>query len=331
MKRLSLVCALLLWLCAGRALAHETRPALLELRETAPERYDVLWRTPLYEGVRLPFDLRFPEGARLLGAPRTVALPDWHVETWRLAVDGGLAGKKILFRGHDATTAGVVVRFFPREGPAQTVLVPPSRDAAVLGAGGQAGLADFVFSGVRHILYGIDHLLFILGLLCLVSGWRQLVKTVTAFTVAHSLTLAAATLGLVAVPVAAVNAAVGLSILFLGPEIVRRLRGQSSLTVRWPWVAAFAFGLLHGFGFAGSLAGLGLGRKDLVVALLGFNCGVEIGQLGFVFVLLLLVASLARLEVRFPRWASLVPAYLVGSAGAYLTFSRTCILLGIWP
>jgi hydrogenase/urease accessory protein HupE len=326
-RTFGLALALLLTVLAGGARAHETRPAILELRETAPGRYDVLWRTPLYEGLRLPFDLRFPEGSVILAAPRTVDLPDWHVETWRMAADGGLAGKKILFRGHDATTAGVVVRFFPRDGSPQTLVVPPSREAALLG-GGSAGFGDFLLSGVRHILYGLDHLLFILGLLCLVSGWRALLATVTAFTLAHSLTLAMATLGLVTVPVEAVNAAVGLSILFLGPEIVRRQRGEESLTVRWPWLAAFAFGLLHGFGFAGSLAGLGLSRGDLVVALVGFNCGVEIGQLGFVFGLLGLTASLTRLDVRFPPWAALAPAYVVGSAGAYLTFARTAVLWG---
>lgn len=314
-----------LWPAA--ALAHETRPAYLELRETAPGRYDVLWRTPLYEGLRLPFDLRFPDDVHALGEPRLVDLPDWHLETWRVAAMDGLSGKKLLFRGHDATTAGVVVRLRLLDGTDWSGVVPPSRDGIVLGAAG-GGFGDYLLSGVRHIAYGIDHLLFILGLLCIVTSRMLLVETVTAFTIAHSLTLAAATFGWIRVPVDAVNAAVGLSILFLGPEVVRRVRGQSSLTIRWPWLAAFAFGLLHGFGFAGSLAGLGLPRRDLLVALVGFNCGVEIGQLGFVFLLLALAASLERLDVRLPAWTRLVPGYVVGSAGAYLAISRTALLLG---
>ncbi|MEL7638520.1 MAG: HupE/UreJ family protein [Solidesulfovibrio sp.] len=326
-RRVCLPALFLLLALAGPALAHETRPAYLELREAAPGRYDVLWRTPLYEGLRLPFDLRLPEGTRPLAAPRTVDLPDWHLETWRVEAEGGLEGKKILFRGHDATTAGVVVRLIPLDGPPRTLVVPPSRDAAVLG-GAPAGFVDFLCSGLRHILYGIDHLLFILGLLCLVSGWRALFATVTAFTVAHSLTLAAASFGLVTVPVAAVNAVVALSILFLGPEIVRRRRGEASLTVRWPWLAAFAFGLLHGFGFAGSLTGLGLSSRELVPALLGFNCGVEMGQLGFACLLLGLGATLARLDFHLPPWAGLVPAYVVGTAGAYLTLARTAVFWG---
>ncbi|WP_300155660.1 HupE/UreJ family protein [Solidesulfovibrio sp.] len=327
MKAYLAVLCLLAALWPRPAAAHETRPAYLELRETAPGVYDVLWRTPLYEGLRLPFDLRFPEEARVLGAPRTVAYPDWHLETWRMAVPGGILGKPILFRGHEATTAGVVARLLPLGGPERTVVVPPGREAAVF-SGRPAGFFDFLLSGVRHILYGPDHLLFIAGLLCLVSGGRVLVETVTAFTLAHSLTLAAATLGWAEVPVEAVNAAVGLSILFLGPEIVRRLRGEASLTVRFPWLAAFAFGLLHGFGFAGSLTGLGLSRRELLVALLGFNCGVEVGQLAFVAALLGLWASVRRLGIRPPDWASYVPAYVVGSAGAYLTLSRTLVLLG---
>lgn len=310
-----------------KALAHETRPAFLELRETGPGRFDVLWRTPLYEGLRLPFDLRFPDEVRAVGEPRLIDVPDWHLETWRIVTADGLVGKKILFRGHDATTAGVVVRLALLDGTDTSGVVPPTQNSIVLGTAG-GGFGDYLLSGVRHIAYGIDHLLFILGLLCLVSGRLVLVETVTAFTLAHSLTLGAATLGWIAVPVDAVNAAVGWSILFLGPEIVRRVRGESSLTIRLPWLAAFAFGLLHGLGFAGSLAGLGLPRRDLMLALLGFNCGVEIGQLGFVLLLLALAASLHRLEMPLPAWTRLVPGYVVGSAGAYLAVSRTLLLVG---
>lgn len=322
--------AVLLWFPVT-ALAHETRPAYLELRETTPERYDVLWRTPLYEGLRLPFDLRFPDVVRNITEPRLVDLPDWHLETWRVEAGGGLAGRKILFRGHDATTAGVVVRLVLLDGTDRSVVVPPTRDGLVLGNGGsgEGGFGGYVLLGIRHIAFGLDHLLFILGLLCIVSSRLMLIETITAFTLAHSLTLAAATLGLVTVPVEPVNAAVGLSILFLGPEIVRHWRGDTSLTIRKPWLVAFAFGLLHGLGFAGSLSGLGLPRRDLILALVGFNVGVEIGQLGFVLLVLLVLASLSRLDLRLPRWLELLPGYVVGSAGAWFAISRTAVLLGM--
>ena len=155
----------------------------------------------------------------------------------------------------------------------------------------------------------------------------MLVKTITAFTVAHSISLAAATFAVIQVPAAPLNAAIALSILFLGPEIVRVWRGQTSFTIRHPWVVAFAFGLLHGFGFASGLATLGLPRNEIPLALLLFNIGVEIGQLAFVVVVIALERAYAVLEVRWTRWAQLVPGYVVGVAGAYWTIDRTGAML----
>ena len=174
----------------------------------------------------------------------------------------------------------------------------------------------------------MDHLLFVLGLLLLVKDSWMLVKTVSAFTVAHSITLAIATLGYASVPGPPLNAAIALSILFLGAEIVRSWRGETSLTIRQPWVVAFAFGLLHGFGFASGLTTMGLPRTEIPLALLMFNVGVEIGQLLFVILVLLLERAFRVLEVRWPRWAEVLPAYIVGSLGAYWTIQRVAMLLG---
>jgi len=157
----------------------------------------------------------------------------------------------------------------------------------------------------------------------------MLLKTVTAFTVAHSLTLALATLGYANAPIVPLNAAIALSILFLGPEIVRSWRGQSSFTICHPWVVAFAFGLLHGFGFASALTSAGLPRSELPLALLSFNVGVELGQLSFVLLVLLLERAFQILEIRWPRWVELVPGYTVGSLGAFWTVQRVWILLGV--
>jgi hypothetical protein len=150
----------------------------------------------------------------------------------------------------------------------------------------------------------------------------MLVKTITAFTVAHSITLAVATLGYASVPAPPLNAAIALSILFLGPEIVRARRGETSFTIQHPWVVAFAFGLLHGFGFASGLTAIGLPQGDIPLALLMFNVGVEVGQLAFVAVVLLLARAFKALEVRWPHSAALVPAYVVGSLGAFWTIQR---------
>jgi hypothetical protein len=171
-------------------------------------------------------------------------------------------------------------------------------------------------------------MLFVLGLLLIVKDRWMLLKTITAFTIAHSITLAIATLGYANAPVVPLNAAIALSILFLGPEIVRSWRGETSFTIRNPWVVAFAFGLLHGFGFASALTSAGLPHADLPPALLSFNFGVEIGQVSFVAFVLLLERSFRVLEIRWPRFAEALPGYTVGSLGAYWTVQRVAILLG---
>jgi hydrogenase/urease accessory protein HupE len=182
--------------------------------------------------------------------------------------------------------------------------------------------------GIRHILFGADHMLFVLGLLLIVKDRFMLLKTVTAFTVAHSLTLAIATLGYAAAPMLPLNAAIALSILFLGPEVVRSWRGETSFTIRHPWVVAFAFGLLHGFGFASALTGAGLPRQDLPLALVTFNVGVELGQLGVIALVLALERSFRILEVRWPRGVEALPGYAVGSLGAFWTVQRLALLFG---
>jgi hydrogenase/urease accessory protein HupE len=185
----------------------------------------------------------------------------------------------------------------------------------------------YLLHGIQHIVYGIDHLLFVFGLLLIVKDRWMLVKTVTAFTVAHSLTLAIATLGYASAPAVPLNAAIALSILFLGAEVARQRRGETSVGIRYPWVAAFVFGLLHGFGFASALTGAGLPRSELPLALLTFNAGVEVGQLAFVVLVLLLDRSFRQLQLRFPRWLEAAPCYLIGTAGAFWTIQRVVIMI----
>jgi hydrogenase/urease accessory protein HupE len=186
----------------------------------------------------------------------------------------------------------------------------------------------YLVEGIQHILLGIDHLLFLLGLLLIVKDRWMLLKTISAFTVAHSITLAIATLGYGQVPGPPLNAAIALSILFLGPEVVRAKRGESSFTIDHPWVVAFAFGLLHGFGFASGLISMGLPHADIPLALLLFNVGVEIGQLMFVAVVLLLERAFRLLEIRWPRPLEQLPVYALGSLGAFWTIQRVALMIG---
>jgi len=311
------------------ACAHEARPAYLEMKEAAPGQYRVLWRTPVLSGMRLPVALKLPEGVRNLQEPDVQELADSLLE--RRAIDAGpagLAGVRIEFPGLQLTITDVLVRVERLDGTVTTKLVRPSRPwfelAAPRGALATAGV--FALQGIEHILLGVDHLLFVLGLLALVRAPWMLVKTITACTIAHSITLAVATLGYAQVPAAPLNAAIALSILFLGPEIVRARRGGTSFTIRHPWVVAFAFGLLHGFGFASGLSELGLPRREIPLALAAFNVGVEIGQLAFVGVVLLLMRAFRVLDVRWPRPANLLPAYVIGSLGAFWTIQRVVLM-----
>src|SRR5512140_409573 len=318
-----------LLLCT-RSFAHEARPAYLEVKETAPGNFNVLWRTPVLAGMRLPIVLHLPENVKNLTEPAVQELADSLVE--RRSIDAGpsgLSGKRIEFAGLQLTITDVLVRVEMLDGRKWTTIARPSQPWVEIAAAQSwwEVMGTYIVEGIRHILFGADHMLFVLGLLLIVKDRWMLLKTVTAFTVAHSLTLAIATLGYAEAPALPLNAAIALSILFLGPEIVRSWRGETSFTIRHPWVVAFAFGLLHGFGFASGLAAMGLPRAEIPVALLLFNLGVEMGQLAFVLLVVLLERSFRVLEVRWPRLVQRLPGYAVGTLGAFWTIQRTFILL----
>jgi hydrogenase/urease accessory protein HupE len=312
---------------AGAALAHDARPAYLELRQLSGERYDVTWRTPMLSGVRLPVVLKLPESVRDVSAPSRQELADSIVERRVIEATGGLAGRRIEFTGLPGTIADVLVRVQSADGNVTTMLARPSQPwvetPASPGSGIEVAVA-FAGHGVEHILLGYDHLLFVLALMLIVRSPRALVWTVTAFTFAHSLTLALAALGLVQVPAPPVEAAIAFSIVLLASEIVRLRRGGSSLTARWPWIVAFSFGLLHGFGFAGALTDIGLPRSDIPLALFAFNVGVELGQLAFIGVVLGIFALVRGVRLTRPMGARamrLAP-YAIGSLGAFWFIER---------
>jgi hypothetical protein len=241
----------------------------------------------------------------------------------------GLAGQTIAIDGLEAFATDVLLRVQHADGRVETHLLKPFQPSVTLRSAGDGarGGGAYLYLGIEHILLGVDHLLFVLGLLLIVRDRWMLLKTVTSFTVAHSITLAVATFDIVQVPAAPLNAVIALSIMFLGPEIVRVWRGETSFTIRHPWVVAFAFGLLHGFGFASGLAQLGLTRDEIPLALLTFNVGVEIGQLAFVVLILLLERAFHQLAIRWPLVVARLPGYTVGVLGAFWTIQRVVILL----
>jgi hydrogenase/urease accessory protein HupE len=313
------------------AAAHELQPGFLELKESAAGRYDVLWKLPSLgsSDTRMPIAPVFPETCRQIGEARSDRAGTAWVFTARLECKAGLAGQTIAIEGLEAFVTDVLVRVQHADEGVETHVIKPIQPSVTLRAAGDTrrGIGAYLYLGIEHILLGIDHLLFVLGLLLIVRDRWMLVKTVTAFTIAHSITLAVATFGIAQVPAAPLNAAIAMSILFLGPEIVRRWRGQTSFTIRHPWVVAFAFGLLHGFGFASGLAQLGLPRGEIPLALLLFNVGVEVGQLAFVLLILLLERAFRLLQIHWPQIIERLPGYLVGTLGAFWTIQRVSILL----
>jgi len=320
----------LLPLAAPPAWAHEARPGFLELRETGPETYSLLWKKPTGGEVEIQIAPVVPEGCRLVTPDRQQMTPGALIVRGTLQCRGGIAGKSLAIAGLEATISDVLVRVHHADGRLESHLLRPTSPTVTLGAAtsGLARAVGYLQLGIQHIVLGVDHLLFVLGLLLIVKDRWMLVKTISAFTVAHSITLAIATLGYASAPLPPLNAAIALSILFLGPEIVRSWRGETSFTIRHPWVVAFAFGLLHGFGFASGLTALGLPQAEIPLALLLFNVGVELGQLAFVLLFLLLERSFRVLEIDWPRWAEALPGYAVGSLGAFWTIQRAVVLFG---
>ena len=330
MKRRSLVVAAGILFSAGvPARAHELLPGFLDLRETAAETYSLLWKKPAGGEVEISIAPVVPGGCRVAPADRQQLTPGALVVRGTLTCAGGLAGKTIAIAGLETTVTDVLVRVHHAGGRLESHLLRPASPAVTLGevTTPTQRAIGYVVLGVQHILLGVDHLLFVLGLLLIVGRRWMLVKTITSFTVAHSLTLAMATLGCASAPLPPLNAAIALSILFLGPEIVRAWRGETSFTIRHPWIVAFAFGLLHGFGFASGLTTMGLPQAEIPLALLLFNDGVEAGQVAFVGLVLLLERSFAVLEVRWPGFVARLPGYAVGTLGAYWTIQRTAVLL----
>lgn len=310
--------------------AHEMRPGYLEIRESSPESYDVLWKVPaLGDDLRLQLYLRFADDVRTLGEPVSGFVGGAHTQRMRIQRDNGLTGSTVTIDGLDATFTDVLLRLERIDGTELTHRFTPANPSYVVQAEPNPGQVAWTYTalGIEHILLGVDHLLFVLALLMVVVGWRKLVGTITAFTVAHSITLALAALGFVSVPGPPVEAIIALSIVFVAAEIIRGRQGNPGLAARLPWIVAFTFGLLHGFGFAGALSEIGLPQSSIPLALFTFNVGVEIGQLVFVGAILALYLIARRIQPTPPEWAWRVSTYAIGGIAAYWMIER---VVGFW-
>jgi hypothetical protein len=337
MKRVLQAFLCIVALLGAAAQAHEVRPGFLQLRQIEGPTYDLLWKVPARGDRRLGIYVRLPQNCRSSESGTHIA-EGAFIERARLRCEGGLVGKKIAIDGLEATRTDVLVRIERADGTTQTArLTPEDTGFTVVAARGALAVAGAYFGlGVEHILLGVDHLLFVLALLFLVRSWPRLIATVTAFTLAHSLTLAAATFGRVYVPQPPVEAAIALSIVFVAADILR-VRADS-LTRRAPWLVAFAFGLLHGLGFAGALRAVGVPEHAVPLALLFFNLGVEAGQLVFVAAVFGVFWLLKTLRVRISATAdpqswhvaaavAKPAAYAIGTLAAFWVFERS---FGFW-
>lgn len=319
------ICLVAIFLIAwpiGEIEAHEVRPAYLRILQTGADSFDLLWRVPARSESILNLQVALPEHCREAGDVRSWLQLAIRIRRWTVECPGGLSGHEIRIDGLVGSLTDVLVRHERLDGTTQVARLTPSEPTlvATAAASGFAVARTYTGLGVEHILLGADHLLFVLALLMIVNGWRALVATVTAFTVAHSITLALAALGLVHVPPAPVEAVIALSILFVAVEIVRWKQGRESITQRRPWLVAFTFGLLHGFGFAGALSEIGLPEQAIPTALLTFNVGVELGQVLFIVVTLATLSVLRRFPL--PAWSWRIPVYGIGSMAAFWTFER---------
>jgi hydrogenase/urease accessory protein HupE len=305
--------------------AHEVRPAYLEVTQHANGRVDVLWKQPSIGAMAVRL-IPHISGGLLERRPSEIQTePNFQILVWHNLDAGkqGIDGRTITIEGLDRTITDVLVVATLKNGDSEQDVLRPQNHALALHIE-KTGIAvpAYLLLGIDHILTGVDHLSFVLGLLLLVRSKMMLAKTITAFTIAHSITLAATTLHVITVQPALVEALVAFSILFVAVELVHSYRGHPGLTVRYPWLIAFTFGLLHGSAFAGALKEIGLPPNAIPLSLLLFNVGVELGQLAFVGCVMAIVWALSKLPRELPGWTRWIPPYAIGSFSGYWFLER---------
>jgi hydrogenase/urease accessory protein HupE len=311
--------------------AHPLAPTLLDLRELGGGRIAVTWKVSRFGAPGANVVPVLPARCTAAGEPEVRVEADSVTRTWTAVCDppADLVGEAVGFSGLGSAGIDGLVRVTLADGRLIRGVV--RADTPLLRVPARERWVDVVHAyvtiGVEHILTGIDHLLFVAGLLLLVHGRRQLLETITAFTVGHSITLTLAVLDMVRVPSRPIELLIALSVFVLAVELAREPGAPPSLLRRRPWAMALAFGLLHGLGFAGALREVGLPPGDVPLALFSFNLGIEIGQLAFVAVVLAISAGLRALRIAWPPWMLRIPLYTMGSLAAFWCFERAAALV----
>ena len=303
--------------------AHEIRPAYLQIVQVSQNTYEVFWKVPSMGDAVPKIQPVFPNSFLMEIKKPPNQIPGSVIYYYSLNGEEALSGQKLYIQGLNKTLIDVLVNITYLNGEKATFMLQADKDSQIIP--GQTSSFDVIKTysvlGIEHILLGIDHLLFVLALILITKGKWKIIKTITAFTIAHSITLSLAALGYVSFPGAPVEAVIALSIVFLAIELVHNLEGKQTLTSRKPWIVAFSFGLLHGFGFAGALSDIGLPQQDIPLTLAFFNVGVELGQIMFVVVVLLFL-RIVNLKSNWPAYMKKIPAYAIGSIAAFWMIQR---------
>ena len=327
--RLLVLCFVALLAPAAPLAAHQFAPALLELAEVSAGEARVSWKQPAVRVQGSQLRPVLPVECEGIGDPEVVKEGTGIRARWQIRCPGGLAGKSVGVEGIADSQADVLLRVELRDGRALRQVLKAEVPSFTINVDGsrRGVLRDYAALGIEHILFGWDHLLFVLALVLLVGWGRSLFWTITAFTAGHSMTLALASLGVVHVPQAPIEAAIAASIFLLAVELTRVRAGDRTLTQLSPFMVSAGFGLLHGLGFAGALAEVGLPTAEIPLALFSFNAGIELGQLAFVALVLLATLALRRLRPSWPRALEALPAYSIGTMAAYWFCERAAGLM----
>ncbi|NOR55867.1 MAG: HupE/UreJ family protein [Sulfurovum sp.] len=308
--------------------ADEVRPAYLEVKENQEKIFSLLLKVPAKGNKKLNIQAILPKSCTHITPVSTHIVNSAYLERWSVKCENGLVGESLSFKGLNRTNTDLLLRLEFKNGTSQSVLLTPVKTSYQIPkeASSLQVVKTYTWLGITHILLGFDHLLFVFALLLIVKSMRRLLWTITAFTLAHSITMAGATLGFVNVPQQPVEAMIALSILFLAMEIIHEKQGKVGLTSRYPWLIAFIFGLLHGFGFAGALAEIGLPQQAITLALVFFNIGVELGQLMFVASVVLIAFMLKRLNhpTLFQKVETVI-VYAIGGLSSFWFIERLSV------
>jgi len=319
---------LFILLVSAKGWSHEVRPAYLQIIQTGINTYEVFWKVPSMGDAVPKIHPVFPPFFTVEELKRPNQVPGSVIYSYKIFSEESLQGKILTIDGLNKTLIDALVNISYLNGEKVIFMLQPDKDTIVIP--GKTTTIDVIKTytklGIEHILFGIDHLLFVLALIIITMGRWKIIKTITAFTIAHSITLSLAALGYVNFSPAPVEAVIALSIVFLAVEIIKLINGKQTLTSKKPWLVAFTFGLLHGFGFAGALSNIGLPQQDIPFALAFFNVGVELGQIAFVLVVLVII-KLLSFKKDWPLFIRKVPAYAIGSLASFWMIER---VLAFW-